>query len=273
MGPILTRGTVGIRDVTYLFIDGAYLRERYQDAVRPWFGSGGEIDLSAICRRYDARKTFYYDCLDTIERKDETEATFKLRVSSQEAYFNRIRELAGFHVQLGTLSGDEKRRRQKEVDVLLAVDMMNHAIRGNMTRAVLLAGDRDFKPVVDSLIQIGTYVHAVSDPRSTSEDLVWAADESSKITFQDYFQWSVESLRVGYPIPAVAANVPPAPGFALVKAGSTGGLPLYLYRTNGHFVIYLPKSEDGYSLRLIFEDQERLELYFQLQYGDILWNE
>lgn len=269
---ILTRGSSTIREITYLFIDGGYLRQRYQESVRPWFGNDGEIDFSTIAETYRSRKTFYYDCLDTIRRKDETESAFNSRVSSQEAYFNKIRELAGFHVQLGTLAGDERGRRQKEVDVLLAVDMMNHAIRGNMTIAILLAGDRDFKPLVESLIQIGTYVHVVSDARWRSEDLAWAADESSKLSFRNYFNWSAESLRAQYSLPDATANVDPPAGATLVKAGITRGLAVKLYRTNNFFLIYQPESEYGYSLRFLSEDPERLELYFRLQYGDISWN-
>ena len=70
----------------------------------------------------------------------------------QEMELNRIRKVYGTHVRLGSLTGIEKKRRQKEVDILLAVDMMNHAVRQNMTRAVLLSGERDFKPLIESLV-------------------------------------------------------------------------------------------------------------------------
>jgi uncharacterized LabA/DUF88 family protein len=51
-------------------------------------------------------------------------------------------------VRQGWLSPGKK-RQQKEVDVLLAVDMLTRSFYKNMTKAVLLAGDRDFKPVVE----------------------------------------------------------------------------------------------------------------------------
>jgi uncharacterized LabA/DUF88 family protein len=43
---------------------------------------------------------------------------------------------------------------------------MNHSFRRNMTKAVLIAGDQDFKPVVESLVQAGTWVTVVSAARS-----------------------------------------------------------------------------------------------------------
>jgi uncharacterized LabA/DUF88 family protein len=39
--------------------------------------------------------------------------------------------------------------------------MMNHAIRQNMRRAVLVTGDADFKPLVESMVQIGMFVEIV----------------------------------------------------------------------------------------------------------------
>jgi hypothetical protein len=41
-----------------------------------------------------------------------------------------------------------KNARQKQVDVHLAVDMINHAVRQNLKRASLLTGDLDFKPAI-----------------------------------------------------------------------------------------------------------------------------
>ena len=40
-----------------------------------------------------------------------------------------------------------KKLRQKKVDVLLAVEALDHAFRGNMSRAYLIAGDLDFAPL------------------------------------------------------------------------------------------------------------------------------
>ncbi|MEM1170639.1 MAG: hypothetical protein AAGJ08_16535 [Cyanobacteria bacterium P01_H01_bin.35] len=80
-------------EITYLFIDGGYLRKSYKDCTSQWFGNdvghGRNIDFAAIKSRFNARKVFYYDCLDEIKNRDEKEKDFKSRVSQQKNDFNQ----------------------------------------------------------------------------------------------------------------------------------------------------------------------------------------
>lgn len=48
--------------------------------------------------------------------------------------------------------------RSKKVDISLAVDLVNHAYRDNFDIAILVAGDEDYIPVVDSVKQAGKRV-------------------------------------------------------------------------------------------------------------------
>jgi uncharacterized LabA/DUF88 family protein len=141
------------------------------------------------------------ECLNQndVRRNGESEDDFKARVNKQHEQFDLIRSVVGAHVRLGSLTGKgEKKRRQKEVDILLTVDMMNHAIRQNMRRAVLLTGDRDFKPVVESLVQMGMFVEVVGDAKHTSQLLVGAADAFKPLEHQDYFVFSSSELKSQY---------------------------------------------------------------------------
>ncbi|NEP04049.1 MAG: hypothetical protein F6K25_27175 [Okeania sp. SIO2G4] len=68
--------------VTYLFIDGSYLRKSYIDSTAKWFGNEVEdeninIDFNAIKNFFDARKVFYYDYIDRIQRKYEEKIDFE----------------------------------------------------------------------------------------------------------------------------------------------------------------------------------------------------
>src|SRR5271170_1987248 len=136
-------------DDTYLFIDGEYLRRRMNDAVQKVFLWDGEINFYSLKSSASAKRVFYYDCIDDEQKPAETKTECEQRVAAQEARFNKIGELNGVHVRYGSLKGSGKKRRQKEVDVLLAVDMLTHGYDGNMGRAVLIAGDLDFRPVVE----------------------------------------------------------------------------------------------------------------------------
>lgn len=167
-----------MEDITYLFIDGGYIRSIYAKYFTPIFGPQYRLDVSQFPGSFWApRKTFYYDCIDTIQRHGETPAQTASRIGQQRDSFDEFRSLDGVHVTLGRLKRVRRRTVQKEVDVALAVDMLNHAVRHNMSRAVLIAGDSDFRPLVRSLLQFGTYVILASDPATTSRPLMRAADQ------------------------------------------------------------------------------------------------
>jgi uncharacterized LabA/DUF88 family protein len=69
-------------------------------------------------------------------------------------------------MRLGSLRGAPKKRRQKEVDVLLAADMLTHGYDGNMDKAILIAGDLDFRRVVEALVRRGVFVEVWYEPKS-----------------------------------------------------------------------------------------------------------
>jgi uncharacterized LabA/DUF88 family protein len=259
---------------SYLFIDGGHLRKYYEESVCQWFEGEGTIDFGRLKQTLGVQKSFYYDCLDDIRHAGETQAACDSRIEQQEAYFNGIREVVGSHVRLGSLTGTAKTRRQKEVDILLTVDMMNHAVRGNMSTAYLLSGDRDFKPVVESLVQMGVFVEVIGDRKHTSKDLAWAADNYTGISFDRYHDWSVESLKNKYPIDIFSLNSLPS-GAALVEieGGAFNGAPVTLYKWQGNNEYYLRVHQfrDANDLTLRLQDPERLKLYFELQYGNIQW--
>lgn len=262
-----------ILEPTYLFIDGGHLRKYYAEGVREWFGNSGEINFTALKAQMQAFKVFYYDCLDDLRRSGESEEEHNERVSRQEAQFDMIRSVVGAHVRLGSLAGNkEKKRRQKEVDILLTVDMMNHAIRQNMRRAVLLTGDRDFKPVVESLVQMGMFVEIVGDVRHTSQELIGAADASKLLGLQDYFSISSSALINQYPLPAGGEFVYQDGYFAgqLVAKGKLDERTVTISFANAYNAyVPIPSTRNAY----VFtgESPDRLKLYIKLKFGDVKW--
>jgi uncharacterized LabA/DUF88 family protein len=184
------------RQNSYLFLDGGYLRRRYEESIQTVFRVPGELDYSKMRDSFACAKAFYYDCLDE-PKPGEAPAAYQARRQEQEDLFNRIREIPGFHVRTGTLSN----RRQKEVDVALAVDMLTHAFYKNMSRAVLVAGDLDFRPVVESLVRLGTWTEVASSPSTTAKPLQWAADQHRELTVDVYHHWSADEFIARHPKP------------------------------------------------------------------------
>jgi uncharacterized LabA/DUF88 family protein len=259
---------------TYLFIDGGHLRRYYFESVSEWFEGQSELDFNIVKNAFRALKCFYYDCLDDIKRNGETDSDFSMRVAKQEAYFNEIRELYGTHVRLGSLTGSAKNKRQKKVDILLAVDMMNHATRRTMSRAILLAGDRDFEPVVESLVEMGLIIEVAGDIRHTSKDLAYAADFYRAITFNDYFAWSSESLKSKYPQPNKWTG---AGMFNVIQGGNQinevelGEYRVRLYESINKFSAFFVHADSSQSFAYTLNDLDRLKLYIKVMHGEVKW--
>ncbi|NEQ76362.1 MAG: NYN domain-containing protein [Okeania sp. SIO2C9] len=289
--------------LTYLFIDGSYLRESYIDSTSKWFGNEVEndninIDFNAIKFFFNAQKVFYYDYIDRIQGKYEEKIDFEERVSQQKDYFNQIRSLEEYHVKLGNLT----KKGQKEVHILLTVDMMNHAIRNNMTKAVLLSGDKDFKPLVESLVNMGMIVYVSSEVRSTSSDLKYAADSYIPLSFFDYYKWSSPELKNKYPMPKIETYKTPLLSRGLEKftalsdmkigkkfgsivkvsepqnaelldQGTVKGYEVKLFQKDREFILFFRKIKDSSTFKMSLNNQDRLELYYALEYGKkIKWD-
>jgi len=258
---------------TYLFIDGGYLRRNYAEAVRPWFGSDGEIDFRQVKGVYGAERCFYYDALEDERRQNETEDQFRLRIAQDESFFNKIEESDGFFVRLGSVTGQRRNRRQKKVDIMLAVEALDHAVRRNMDRAILLTGDRDFEPLVHSLVQLGIRVEVAGDRKTTSRYLRHAADIYRPLTFDDYHQWTVGLLRGQFPLQIIKSTIPPPDASALASGSFGDKKVMGLHFQPNMFYIHVEKYDrDGNDLTVGMEKYwDRLKLYFELQYGEIVW--
>ncbi len=248
----------------YVFIDGNYLRRAYEDCMRQFFVDVDHttIDFAAIKHAVGASKAFFYDSVDD----DAPDA------AARRARLEFISSLDGFHVREGTLSRDKK--RQKQVDVQLAVECLTHAFNKNVWHVTIVAGDLDFKPLVDSLVNIGVHVHVVYEKRSGARRLYRAADVAMAVDLKQFWEWSVPAFRREHPIPDELRNVG-AGGEFLLKQGKwqERGVKLFEDRTKGEHLLHIQATADDYSRQLRFNDLPRLEKYFELMYGGIEWNQ
>lgn len=171
---IVYGGPGTVREREYLFIDGGCLRA----ALRS-LSAGLGLPDDALKVMYpllagQADKVFYYDAISA-QGYDEPIADYQARIEFEHEGFDKIRALDRFHVALGEVKGRGRNRRQKQVDVRLAVDMLTHTFRGNIQRATLFAGDDDFIPLVEALVREGLSI-TIWHPPQASEALLSAAD-------------------------------------------------------------------------------------------------
>ena len=190
--------------MNYLFVDGAYLSRAMGDWGMKWYGEAVSFSPIHLGSQFD--KVFYYDALPP-QKEDMSDADHARVISERMGYFNVLRSFAGWHVSFGDAKrrgrGSGKRVDQKEVDVLMAVDMLTHAHRKNADRMSFVAGDLDFRPLLEALVREGTYVTLVFDPRSIAEELAQAADALRPLHFMAMHYLTHDDFRRRHPAPII----------------------------------------------------------------------
>jgi uncharacterized LabA/DUF88 family protein len=263
------------RESSYLFIDGGYLRKQYEGLVEKVFAERAAVGYDQIATASNCAKAFYYDCVDEL-KPTESDDVFAERKKAQETLFDGIREIPGFHVRTGTLSGN---KRQKEVDVALAVDMLTHAFYKNMVRAVLIAGDLDFRPVVECLIRLGTWVEVWSVDATSAKLLHRAADQHRSLTFRDLYSWATPQFKRDHKVDDIPSNALARirKEWAIKEQGTFQGRKVELLMSpapnNWSILIqeFHPRADGGTHLAIRHQDRDVVERYFEVCFGKIEW--
>ncbi|NBB26566.1 NYN domain-containing protein [Porphyrobacter sp. SLTP] len=172
-------------EVKYLFIDGGCLRATLKKVSERYF-DGRELRINFTQLRGNHIKAFYYDAIPAMKPK-ETELEYTKRVQPRVELHNHIATLAGFHVYEGDSRIRRNQVQQKEVDVMIAVDMLTHTFRGNMERATFIASDIDFKPLLDALVREGMFVQLMYPPSDTNQALINAADARTPLAIDTIY--------------------------------------------------------------------------------------
>jgi uncharacterized LabA/DUF88 family protein len=171
---------------TAIFIDGAYLdftlRDEFQSA---------RIDYSELALKLaggvDLLRTYYYHCLPYQPANPIPEEA--QRFGAAQHFFAMLHRLPRFEVRLGVLAfrgRDEKEQPifvQKQVDILLGVDLVLLAAKHQITHATILAGDSDFLPAVTAAKTEGVLIHLFHGSVHRPHVSLWdACDERTLIT-------------------------------------------------------------------------------------------
>jgi len=76
-----------------------------------------------------------------------------------------------------------KKRREKTVDVRLAVDMLTYAIQNRYSIAILVSGDSDFIPVIERVMELGKKVYISHFYGYANHEIIETADRYLPIDF------------------------------------------------------------------------------------------
>ena len=170
-----------------IFIDGAYLQQVLSDEC-----GGAAIDFGklagVIAGEADILRTYYYNCLPYQSNPPSREE--RVRFAASRRFLTALELLPRYEVRLGRLefrgnnADGTPRFEQKQVDILLGVDLVQLAAKGQIRQAALLAGDSDFIPAVVAAKMEGVLVRLYHG-NSCHFDLRRTADERVKID-QDF---------------------------------------------------------------------------------------
>jgi uncharacterized LabA/DUF88 family protein len=261
-------------EVKYLFIDGNYIRQAHAGMMKKVFGvESNHLNVMSLIGEARSFRTYYYDSFDEVRNPTESEEAFAGRVSAQEKELSPIGDLSGVHLQLGSVTGfGKKKRRQKEVDVLLAVDMLTHAHNDNMTHAILVTGDLDFRPVVEAVVWQGVFVQIWYEQSTASKELLRAADDSRLLHFNTLYAWSTTEFT--------NTHKPPEYGQGDGFAGETPIVSEGIHPKVGRIAIHEGWGKVGFILRFEWNETKQwlkhpsvsvLREYFSVLYGEVKW--
>ncbi len=164
VGFLLT--TVAMR--TAVFVDAGYLYK----IVKLYYGGrriAYEKLASEVTRQSSGGnllRVYFYDCLPY--QSNPPTSSEREMYSKRLKFFESVGKLPRFEIRQGRLQrsvADGKTTfTQKQVDVLLSVDLVELAATRQIADAVLIAGDSDFVPAVRAAKTYGVVVHLWHGP-------------------------------------------------------------------------------------------------------------
>lgn len=261
--------------VKYLFIDGAYLDHVIADMSKKLWGIDPvPLDYRALSAGYT--KTFYYNCPPPA-LTNELDAESAKRTDPYFKRLHELSELSGWHVFEGTTKRSKKRgATQKEVDVQIAVDLLTNSFKANMDSATLLAGDQDFRPVVEAASREGMFVTVWCEPSSASRELRHAADERDALDFFRFQGLIAPHTQVPYRLPERhrATQLPDGKARPNNKGISGSGLEFRLdHEPNGSVYLWqLAPVSPGLFEFYTHADAVVAMKFLEVLHGPIVWD-
>lgn len=264
-------GGTQVQRTSFLFIDGAYLDEIAADVfTKVWNTTEVPLDYGRLSQAYT--KTYYYHCPPP-QKRDEDDASWQARCLP---YFERaaqLGELRGWHVFEGTTKRHKKRGpTQKEVDVQLAVDLLTHSFKRNMDTATLLAGDQDFRPVVEAASREGMFITLQSMRQHANPALRMAADAREELTPSLLLSWVHASYRKPYEPPSYGHASAEFMSRARLAAGTdASGIPYHMYR-DAEYMVFSPLPHGPSPFQMwMHKDPDILRNFIAAFQGPIDW--
>jgi uncharacterized LabA/DUF88 family protein len=168
-----------IEERAAVLIDNYYLRKEVLDVYN---GKQGRFRLdyvkfsNSLCRDINASRlrTYIYDC----------------QFKKDESFFTSLNLQDSFEIRLGELKAkDNGDLTQKQVDVLMVIDMIQLSLKGKVQHIILVSGDSDFIPAVKLIKEEGVKVHLRSAQKDMKLDLAKSCDTRKALDNTFMVEW------------------------------------------------------------------------------------
>lgn len=171
-----------------IFIDAGYLEKVIEKELHRIKIDYGAFALEVAGDR-EILRTYYYNCPPYQGNPPTPEES--QRKANADKFYSALQRLPRFEVRLGRL---EKRTckacgatdlRQKRADLMLGVDLVSLSAKGQISTAILVAGDSDLLPAVRAAKDSGVVVHLYHGGplNPPHRDLVATCDDRSLLSF------------------------------------------------------------------------------------------
>jgi uncharacterized LabA/DUF88 family protein len=167
-----------------VFVDGAYLDFTLRDEFGGARIAYEKLAPALVPAGVELLRVYYYCCGPW--QADPPTQDQRLRKARFDRFEASLQALPRFEVRRGELAyrgldhAGKPRFEQKMVDILLGVDLVRLAAKGQISDAVVVAGDSDFVPAIRAAKDEGVLIKLVHG-RSPQRAITAIADERVRI--------------------------------------------------------------------------------------------
>jgi uncharacterized LabA/DUF88 family protein len=132
---------------TAVFIDGGYLNQVMK--LYPNSQLNFEKFSNMICGK-ELFRTYYYNSMPFVPNHPTIEDNDRIKKANN--FYSVLRHLPKYEVRLGKLICISENGKevflQKQVDMLLTIDLLTLSLKNKITKAIIISGDSDFVPII-----------------------------------------------------------------------------------------------------------------------------
>lgn len=99
------------------------------------------------------------------------------RLERKKIFFNKLKKLPRFEVKFGRITLLDGKFKQKGVDVLMSLDIVDKCFEKQIQHVILVAGDSDFIPAIRKAKDYGAIVHLFCSKNKLNRELLYEIDE------------------------------------------------------------------------------------------------